>query len=192
MKLDNSYIGTSVSAGTLRSEFLILSFAMFLQAHNKVGYNDVVGLYPELLKVDSIEDATELVDNTLDADEVSELIGELIDGINQVSPSGCYFGAHPGDGADFGFWPVELDDVEELGSEVAIDETGDIEDDDDDIVTIRLTKDELFALCNIVETEVAGFDDRHAAIYYLPNGAQVCLEGLWSKLSKSWPQKEGG
>lgn len=37
----------------------------------------------------------------------SELINELIDMLNGFAPEGVYFGAHEGDGADFGWWPVE-------------------------------------------------------------------------------------
>ena len=31
-------------------------------------------------------------------------IGELIDLLNEDLPEGMYFGAHPGDGADYGYW----------------------------------------------------------------------------------------
>jgi hypothetical protein len=31
----------------------------------------------------------------------------LFDLLDEYSPPGHYFGAHPGDGSDFGWWPVE-------------------------------------------------------------------------------------
>lgn len=31
----------------------------------------------------------------------------LTDDLSAVAPDGYYFGAHPGDGADFGFWKCE-------------------------------------------------------------------------------------
>jgi hypothetical protein len=34
-----------------------------------------------------------------------ELVGMLMDGIQGYCPPFVFFGAHPGDGADFGFWP---------------------------------------------------------------------------------------
>lgn len=42
--------------------------------------------------------------------EASEVISELQDEINEYAPPGLYFGAHIGDGADFGWWPVDTDD----------------------------------------------------------------------------------
>lgn len=38
-------------------------------------------------------------------EEADELIGELADHLDDFAPEGCAFGAHEGDGSDFGFWP---------------------------------------------------------------------------------------
>ena len=34
------------------------------------------------------------------------VVDALIDALDDYAPDGCSFGAHEGDGADFGFWPV--------------------------------------------------------------------------------------
>lgn len=41
-----------------------------------------------------------------------ELISDLCDVLSEFAPSYGYFGAHPGDGADFGYW-VEIENVKE-------------------------------------------------------------------------------
>jgi len=38
------------------------------------------------------------------SDRAAELLTAAFDALNETAPEGAYFGAHPGDGADFGFW----------------------------------------------------------------------------------------
>ena len=45
-----------------------------------------------------------------DSDDANYDLETLFDLLNEYAPPYCYFGAHPGDGSDYGFWPAE--DVE--------------------------------------------------------------------------------
>lgn len=45
-----------------------------------------------------------------DMDLQEEILNEDIwNYLNSIAPKDCYFGSHPGDGSDFGFWEVEED-----------------------------------------------------------------------------------
>lgn len=46
-------------------------------------------------------------DNTGDPDDTGGSVQWLADQLDAVAPDGCYFGAHPDDGADLGFWEVD-------------------------------------------------------------------------------------
>jgi len=44
------------------------------------------------------------------SDDAVHALDAVIDLLNEYAPEGIYFGAHPDDGADFGFWRVNDDD----------------------------------------------------------------------------------
>jgi hypothetical protein len=37
--------------------------------------------------------------------DAEDVVGDLIDILNEYAPPYCYFGANEGDGSDFGYWP---------------------------------------------------------------------------------------
>jgi len=51
----------------------------------------------------------------LESDDASDDVSALVDALNEVSPAYVYFGSHPGDGADYGYWPswdsIESDSI---------------------------------------------------------------------------------
>lgn len=86
----------SVSHGTLRSIDLIPEFLGVLQQYAKDRYDAYVKANPEVLDLEGMDDET-----------LSWVVDELIDELNAVAPEGTYFGSHPGDGSDFGFWTMD-------------------------------------------------------------------------------------
>lgn len=107
----------SVSTGTLRTQDLLRSFADELAYYRPRGN---ARLIREARAVaDCVEQDKPLPrlfgDITgMSAEEMgSEIISEISDKLNEIAPDYVWFGAHEGNGADFGFWPVH-DAIEEL------------------------------------------------------------------------------
>lgn len=105
-KLDSSWVGASVSWGTMREEDLIPKLESVLDS---VGYG-----YERPAAVKKlIEDATVAGGDLTDDEwaEVSWYLNEdLWDAMNEIAPEGTTFGSHEGDGADYGFWSYEDED----------------------------------------------------------------------------------
>lgn len=91
----------SISSGTLRSQDLLSTFAAHLPEER---YNDLKNEAEALALC--IEEGSDDVDSW----HISEVLDELYNALNDEAPDDHYFGAHPGDGAEFGFWPVDEDD----------------------------------------------------------------------------------
>lgn len=83
--------------GTLRLEDLIPAFIAELRV-----------MEAESLKLDEIERTME-DPLYFDGDEAPEDCLWIMDRLDKYAPDGMYFGAHPGDGSDFGWWTVDED-----------------------------------------------------------------------------------
>lgn len=92
--------GESVSRGTMRTQDLIPAFM------------DIIRDTPEYVQLMNAVPAHVMEDKDTewwDSEEVIMLLDALFDTLDAYSPEDYYFGAHPGDGSDFGFWKMDKD-----------------------------------------------------------------------------------
>jgi len=107
----------TIICGTLRPQALLPAFMDTLSAMNREAYDQlidsietdgVVGIaYNEggaMPGIDLCDD-----DKWWESEGCAHLLEELFDALNDAADEGFYFGHHPGDGADFGFWKLEDD-----------------------------------------------------------------------------------
>lgn len=95
----------SISHGTLRTQDLIPAFLDAVQEYAQAEYEALmVCPFPPVpaYVYDEGDDS-----EWWQSDDASYLLESLFDILNDAAPEGCYFGAHPGDGSDFGFWECE-------------------------------------------------------------------------------------
>ena len=87
--------------GTMREEDLIPCFADVLRelAAKANRPEDFAALLQEASAY-----AEGVKDETIDP---LDILVDLFDALNEFAPEGCYFGAHEGDGSDYGFWAID-------------------------------------------------------------------------------------
>ena len=91
----------SVSHGTMRSEDLIPDFIWELKQQKPLRRE-----HRQLIR--EIEHNMETVEDYFDSEDASMDLNEgLFDALNEYALPYFYFGAHPGDGSDYGFWLSE-------------------------------------------------------------------------------------
>ena len=92
----------TVLAGTMKPQDLIPAFLAELEFLDQEQM-DLVATDPLYILSQEKDDD----DEWWDSEEAGYFLDELFAKLNALAPEGCFFGAHPGDGADYGFWPVE-------------------------------------------------------------------------------------
>lgn len=96
---------TTIIHGTLRPQDLIPAFLDALSVAGPDAYAQLVmgpfGAVPAYV-FDEGDDS-----DWWTSEAATDLIAQLEEALNEAAPEGHYFGSHPGDGADFGFWEIE-------------------------------------------------------------------------------------
>ena len=110
--------GTVIS-GTMRAEDLIPAFVNELSARAEDHSLSGGILQRDASKsryastqdmLAGIEEAQESYgEDYYGSDQASYDLDWLFEALNSYAPGGHYFGAHPGDGADYGYWAIEED-----------------------------------------------------------------------------------
>lgn len=86
----------SISSGTLSDTDLVETFGAFYQLMTG---DDTL-----------LTEGRQLLLSKPNSEELSYFINEqLFDSLNELAPSGYYFGSHIGDGANFGYWEITLE-----------------------------------------------------------------------------------
>lgn len=113
-KLGIDFTEFSLSNGTLNDRDLLLNYHNFLVDHyegyaNLEVYDDceLFVRFFELIGESSGNDHLIVVSKQSN-DCLSYLMNELLpDLLNEIAPKECYFGSHPGNSSDLGFWFLE-------------------------------------------------------------------------------------
>ena len=85
----------SVSTATMRNEDLIPCFLDVLKELDEKQYDEILGDKDYYYVIEL---------QNYDSEIAHSLLEELFNRLYESAPAGFYFGSHPGDGADYGFW----------------------------------------------------------------------------------------
>lgn len=105
LKLDDTWVDTVVSEGTLRTVDLIVRCSDVLlhsNERNKIYYNDVVlSEWSDVFSKLNLEDLTD--EDLQDQYDLAQYLFAVLD---VIAPDGCSFTTTDSDGALFGFWRI--------------------------------------------------------------------------------------
>ena len=97
-------IGTVIS-GTMRPQDLVPALMEVLSAYDPDAHKRMVMDSPTpVVPLEAMDDDRH---EWWASDDARYFLEDLFNALNQVAPDNVYFGAHPGDGSDYGFWPID-------------------------------------------------------------------------------------
>lgn len=98
----------TVSEGTMRPQDLLPAIMDVLKEYHPEAYQLVISTIFSEFDATYIELCGDKDHPVWTFETMSWIINEVAwDAMNEIAPVGYYFGAHPGDGVDYGFWLVD-------------------------------------------------------------------------------------
>lgn len=165
----------SISHGTMREEDLIPDFAHELEYHvqrNAAEWCSDEGRAQRDSFLSLVNEARDLLEtdeetgNYTDREGASDVLESLFDSLQTFAPPYAYFGSHPGDGSDFGFWLSES--FEEEFDGLKVNDLSEIPADFVDSVKAQHVNNEILVVN----------DHGNSTLYYMD--AQGELHEVWS------------
>lgn len=92
----------TIIAGTMRMSDLIPALMDYIKAHGSAEYAQLVAnncVVPAFV-MDEGQDS-----DWWSSEDAGALYNQLCEAMDLLAPAGYYFGSHPDDGADYGYWP---------------------------------------------------------------------------------------
>ena len=105
-----------ISSGTLRPTDLIDAMARSLLEVSKS--TEIIKRMHECIGYTQALEASDSGYSDPHLEWLDEAFEELSELMNDYAPPFCYFGAHEGNGSDYGFWPI--DEIEEDGKVIEV------------------------------------------------------------------------
>jgi hypothetical protein len=102
MEKFESFKNRTIISGTYRNQDLIPAFTSALSELNPEGYAQI--LLNPIVPAYAQEDHDS---EWWDSEDAVGVLDVLINALEECHQDDYYFGAHPGDGSDFGFWKYE-------------------------------------------------------------------------------------
>lgn len=99
-------IDETVIRGTMRPQDLVPVFLDLLRDLDSAAYSQYV-LSP-VLPAYAWEDMS---CSWWDGEDCADVLFDLFEALDRCAPDGCYFGSHPGDGSDYGFWTIDAGEI---------------------------------------------------------------------------------
>lgn len=97
-KLPDEFKNTSISVGTLKPDHLLENFFSFIEDL----FPQKAADFKEEFNIKDTYSWEEYYKNS--RVEAEAFLETIYDFLNEVAPEGYYFGCHPGNGSDIGFW----------------------------------------------------------------------------------------
>lgn len=102
----------TISHGTLKIDDLLCKFATTLALHNQSEHKKLIRKALDYAKVIRKRGVNDFRDGEQYSETefvlIHNVLDELSSALNNLCPDNHYFGAHPGDGSDFGVWENEF------------------------------------------------------------------------------------